>query len=90
MGVLATEPGNTVLHSHPVVHVCLSVNLDLIPLVPSSVRPHRLPVPSRDEILSAGPSDAHYAAFDEAKTKITASPVDEDPAAGFERELERR
>jgi len=53
-------------------------------------RSETLPVPSRDEILSGGPSDAHMAGFDEAKTKITASPVDEDPAAGFERELQRR
>lgn len=29
-------------------------------------------------------------AHDEQKTKITASPVDEDPAAGLERELHAR
>lgn len=48
-----------------------------------------LPVPSRDEIL-ASPSGSNGAHFDEQKTKITASPVDEDPAAGFERELGQR
>jgi hypothetical protein len=51
--------------------------IDLLCLIAS------LPVPSRDEILSS-PGDER---FDEQKTKITASPVDEDPAAGFEREL---
>lgn len=49
-------------------------------------RQETLPVPSRDEIM-ASPADANH---DEQKTKITASPVDEDPAAGFERELHER
>lgn len=49
-------------------------------------RGNRLPVPSRDEIM-ASPADATH---DEQKTKITASPVDEDPAAGLERELYAR
>lgn len=35
----------------------------------------------------SSPSDTTH---DEQKTKITASPVDEDPAAGFERELHAR
>lgn len=43
-------------------------------------------MPSRDEIM-ASPADPSH---DELKKKITASPVDEDPAAGFERELHER
>ena len=41
-----------------------------------------LPVPSRDELGDV--------TFDEQKAKVTASPIDEDPAAGFERELGQR
>ena len=43
---------------------------------------HRLPVPSRDDLGDV--------VFDEQKAKVTASPIDEDPAAGFERELGQR
>lgn len=45
-----------------------------------------LPVPSRDEIMASPRDDVH----DEQKMKVMASPVDEDPAAGFERELHER
>jgi len=45
-------------------------------------RQETLPVPSRDEL-----GDMQY---DETKAKVVASPIDEDPAAGLERELLRQ
>ena len=47
----------------------------------------RLPVPSRDEILSSPSGDNMV---DDSKQKITASPIDENPAEGFEREIVQR
>ncbi|CAD6568431.1 MAG: Mitogen-activated protein kinase [Cyphobasidiales sp. Tagirdzhanova-0007] len=46
-----------------------------------------LPVPSRDEILSSPSGDNMV---DDSKQKITASPIDENPAEGFEREIVQR
>jgi mitogen-activated protein kinase 7 len=45
-------------------------------------RQETLPVPSRDEL-----GDMQY---DDSKAKVVASPIDEDPAAGLERELLRQ